>query len=163
MTTINGRACVVDGNPVDKVFSNGRQVYGRNLLTGTSNVQDYTVSGSEWALGSQSSNGTNASIPCIPGVSYTYSAIVKSATYDCYLEIAFYDSGKNNVSHSANFKGKDTGVRQFTQTAPENATFVVARIVLNNPPDSQTMVFNSEKLEEGTTATPWSPAPEDVM
>lgn len=32
MATINGKACVVDGVPVDKVFSNGRQVYGRNLL-----------------------------------------------------------------------------------------------------------------------------------
>ena len=32
MSTINGRACVVNGTPVDKVFSNGKQVYGRNLL-----------------------------------------------------------------------------------------------------------------------------------
>ena len=32
MPTINGKACVVNGTPVDKVFSNGRQVYGRNLL-----------------------------------------------------------------------------------------------------------------------------------
>lgn len=35
MPTINGRACFVNGTPVDKVFSNGKQVYGRNLLTGT--------------------------------------------------------------------------------------------------------------------------------
>lgn len=32
MSTINGRACVVNGTPVDKVFSDGKQVYGRNLL-----------------------------------------------------------------------------------------------------------------------------------
>lgn len=32
MPTINGKVCVVDGTPVDKIFSNGRQVYGRNLL-----------------------------------------------------------------------------------------------------------------------------------
>ena len=32
MSTINGRACVVNGVPVDKVFSDGRQVYIRNLL-----------------------------------------------------------------------------------------------------------------------------------
>jgi len=35
MTTINGRACVVNGTPVDKVFSNDKQVYGRNLLLDT--------------------------------------------------------------------------------------------------------------------------------
>lgn len=32
MPTINGRACVVNGVAVDKVFSDGKQVYGRNLL-----------------------------------------------------------------------------------------------------------------------------------
>lgn len=32
MSTINGKACVANGRPVDKVFSDGRQVYGRNLL-----------------------------------------------------------------------------------------------------------------------------------
>lgn len=32
MSTINGRACVVNGAPVDKVFSDGKQVYGRNLF-----------------------------------------------------------------------------------------------------------------------------------
>ena len=36
MPTINGRVCVVNGTPVDKVFSNGQQVYGRNLLISTS-------------------------------------------------------------------------------------------------------------------------------
>lgn len=35
MPTINGRACAVDGKPVDKVYSNVRQIYGRNLLLGT--------------------------------------------------------------------------------------------------------------------------------
>ena len=40
MTTINGRACIVNGTPVDKVFSNGRQVYGRNLYTDTKNFDN---------------------------------------------------------------------------------------------------------------------------
>lgn len=32
MPTINGKVCVVNGVAIDKVFSNGKQVYGRNLL-----------------------------------------------------------------------------------------------------------------------------------
>ena len=32
MPTINGKVCVVDGVAVDKVFSDSKQVYGRNLL-----------------------------------------------------------------------------------------------------------------------------------
>ncbi|PRO87122.1 hypothetical protein C6Y13_13255 [Lactiplantibacillus pentosus] len=134
---------------------------GTNLLTGTSNAQDYTVSGSGWALGSQSSNGNSCSVPATPGKSYTYSAIVKSTTYDCYPEIQFFDSGKNLITNSANVPGKDIGMRKTTAVAPENAAFVGARMVLNTPTDSQTMVFNSEKLEKGNLATDWCPNPAD--
>ncbi|MGA3430575.1 phage tail protein [Lactiplantibacillus plantarum] len=134
---------------------------GTNLLTGTSNTQDYTVSGSGWALGSQSSNGNSRSVPATPGKSYTYSAIIKSTTYDCYPEIQFFDSGKNFIINSANAPGKDTGMRKTTAVAPENVAFVGARMVLNAPSDSQTVVFNSEKLEKGNLATDWCPNPAD--
>ncbi|WP_025025163.1 gp58-like family protein [Companilactobacillus nodensis] len=134
---------------------------GTNLLTGTSNAQDYTLSGSGWELGSLSSNGTNASIPCTPGASYTYSVIVKSTTYDCYPELQFFDSGKNFILNSTNVPGKDIGMRKTTEVAPENAAFVGAHMVLNNAPDSQTVVFNSEKLEKGSLATDWCPNPAD--
>lgn len=36
MAIINGKALVKDGKAVDKVFSNGRQVYGRNLIINSS-------------------------------------------------------------------------------------------------------------------------------
>ena len=35
MPTINSKACVVNDKPVDKVYSNGVQVYGRNMLINT--------------------------------------------------------------------------------------------------------------------------------
>jgi hypothetical protein len=101
------------------------------------------------------------SIPCPPGASYTYSALVKSTTYASYPEISFYDSSKNRIANSVNYPGKSIGLRQITATAPENAVWMKAYMVLSNPPDSQTVVFNSEKLEEGTTATPWYPSPTD--
>jgi len=163
MSTINGRACVVNGTPVDKVFNDGKQVYGRNMLTGTSNVQDYTMSGSKWLKGSQSKNGGNISIPCTPGASYTYSAIVKSATFGCFLELQFFDSDKKLISTVGNTAKTDTGLRYTSGVAPAGTAFLLIHMVLNNPPDSQTLVFNSEKLEIGTIVTPWTPAPEDVM
>ena len=160
MPTINGRACVVNGTPVDKVFSNGKQVYGRNLLTGTSNVQDYTLSGSGYALGSQSNNGVAASIPVTPGKYYTYSVIVKSATFKFYPKIEFFDSSKKFISRAL-LSGTDIGVLKVKAVAPANAAFMMVSMVLQNPPESQTVVFNSEKLEVGTTAMPWSPNPAD--
>lgn len=47
MSTINGKACIVNGTPVDKVFSDGKQVYGRNLLK---NTFDYA---SGWSFSNQ--------------------------------------------------------------------------------------------------------------
>ena len=43
MSTINGKVCVVDGVAVDKVFSNGKQVYGRNLALRT--ATPFTMTG----------------------------------------------------------------------------------------------------------------------
>lgn len=41
MSIINGRACVVNGTPVDKVFSNGRQVYGRNSVLNSDDMSKF--------------------------------------------------------------------------------------------------------------------------
>lgn len=132
-----------------------------NLLVGTSNVQDYTMSGSKWVKGSQSKNGGNISIPGTPGASYTYSAIVKSATFGCFPELQFFDSNKKLISMVGNTAKTDTGLRYTSGVAPAGTAFLLIHMVLNNPPDSQTVVFNSEKLEQGTTASPWSPNPAD--
>ena len=136
---------------------------GTNLLTGTSNAQDYTLSGAGWKRASQSSNGTNVSIPCTPGASYTYSVIIKSATFNCYPEIQFFDSGKNLIYTSTSVHGTDIGVRKTTGVAPENAAFIVSHMLLGDPSDSQTVVFNSEKLERGSVATDWCPNPSEIL
>jgi|GEM_PF-4104878 hypothetical protein len=163
MPTINGKACVVDGKPVDKVYSNGAKIYGRNLLTGTSNTQDYTISRNGWVNFSQSSNGMSTSISGTPGASYTYSAIVKSATFGFSPKIQFYDINKKPIKTITDPNKPDTGLRYVTGIAPADTAFIIACMILNNPTDSQTVVFNSEKLEQNATASPWSPAPEDVM
>ena len=53
MPTINGKVCVVNGTPVDKVFSDGRQVYGRNLVSGTGQeyVMEYGIPRTVWQDG----------------------------------------------------------------------------------------------------------------
>ncbi|MGX6392678.1 hypothetical protein [Lactiplantibacillus pentosus] len=134
---------------------------GTNLLTGTSNTQDYTFSGSGWARASQSSNGNTISIPCTPGESYTYSAIVKTATFNCYPEIEFYDSGKKWIANSRPAPMTDIGIRKVTAQAPANTAFLTVSMILQKPSDSQTMVFNSEKLEKGSVATDWCSNPAD--
>ena len=48
MPTINSKACVVNGTPVDKVYSDGKQVYGRNLLAGVDRTIKQSTSFYEW-------------------------------------------------------------------------------------------------------------------
>ena len=55
MPTINGRACVVNGVPVDKVFSNGKQVYSRNLITDSGFESGKTTANYSWGDGSSTS------------------------------------------------------------------------------------------------------------
>ena len=45
MTTINGRALVRDGKPLDRVYSNGLLVYGRNYILDTTNPKTQTSNG----------------------------------------------------------------------------------------------------------------------
>lgn len=60
MSTINGKVCVVDGVSVDKVFSNGRQVYGRNLVLMTNKPSVYPGLGS-YSISSPKTSSINVS------------------------------------------------------------------------------------------------------
>jgi hypothetical protein len=60
MTIINGRACVVNGVAVDEVFSNGKQVYGRNLMLMTNKPSVYPSLGS-YSISNPKTSSINAS------------------------------------------------------------------------------------------------------
>lgn len=75
MPIINGKACVVDGKPVDKVFSNGKQVYGRNLLINTS---------------SSSANGRTT----IPGAIGSIGGVGRYIRTDSYEQVTAPSSGE---------------------------------------------------------------------
>ena len=167
MPTINGRVCVVNGTPVDKVFSNGRQVYGRNLLRNSrgkfqpnsSKIDNYLI----YDL-------MGVSVYMTQGQQYTVhadasSGLVWSGTHD--------NSAPNNnvVLWLVN---STTGVFGNVNTIISDAnTGTGTTFTWNNPsgtyylrvntyrPDNSGYVENV-KIEQGDTSTPWTPAPEDV-
>lgn len=159
MTTINGRACVANGKAVDKVFSNGNQVYGRNLITGTSNVLTTVTNATNWS----------DRLPSYPPVE----ALKANQTYtaSCYLEPVEHDACICMRAASDNIFGTiiaagSKGISTVTKTlTPEDAE------VANNfwisftsqQKDNSAVSFKGFKLEKGSVATPWTPAPEDVM
>ena len=162
MSTINSRACVVNGTPVDKVFSDGKQVYGRNLITGTSNQ---VVQATDWnmqvaELKYNKSLGSDlcmsVMINNIDHASYLArgSANIYINTYDKSGNALTSASG-NEISYNAN------GLSQCHVSIDDNIAEVKAIIFTNNMRGNT--FYSCLKLEKGTTPTPWTPAPEDVL
>lgn len=158
MPTINGRACVVNGAPVDKVFSNGQQVYGRNLLKGTSNVLTTIANVTGWRTG----------LPTY----YPVESLKANQTYtvSCYLEPAKHDAAIYMYAANHNINGTvvtagSKGISTLTVTlTPEDAQSAkgVWASFTSSQTDNSSVSFNELKLEKGSIATPWTPAPEDV-
>lgn len=193
MPTINGRACVVNGKPADKVFSNGRQVYGRNLASGTN--QEYTmgygIPDTTWENGyaylklpTTIINGTFGEIlPLDPrsfwhtltqGVTYTQTiwldtdATVKdlSAAKISWFTGNGHDQQPTRVQNLGQNSYKVVSTYTTWPGKTDNNVRLFDIFLLNNAFDLSTgtyLKFGKLKLEEGSISTPWSPAPEDVM
>lgn len=176
MPAINGRACVVNGTPVDKVFSNGRQVYGRNLLTGTRDFDNWYVYGTKVAVTNdqgtfQAATGALSSgepycdvasrdiYPLGKNTDYTASFWVK-ASENADITSYLYGSGYVDVATVNQATTDYTRVVVHFHNGNNTATpiFIPARIFKTGV----TVWVYGCKLEKGATATPWTPAPEDV-
>lgn len=197
MPTINGKVCVVDGVAVDKVFSDGRQVYGRNLLTGTSNDIKSTN-------GQATMQGASASITGVYSRTDSYEQVTAPSSGEFYYrfmvpnvnilygltpEETYTLSG--SVSHTAgtlkfrpgyslngsNWAGtavtSDLGIPvsdgsvfvpfSYAFTVPAGATGIYFSLQNYDYTAGSLFRFKNMKLEKGSIATPWSPAPEDVL
>lgn len=155
--------------PVDKVFSNGRQVYGRNLLKGT-----FTSSFPNGA------NGKGTTISLIDGDDgekylHVVSALNGGGMYMGAYQLSSIMLPFKKYTVSADIKGDGAISFGF-----EHAKSPVATLTSDWKRYSVSYEFGDRtesiiwygianfyirlvKLEEGTIATPWTPAPEDVM
>jgi len=163
MTTINGKVCVVDGVAVDKVFSNGKQVYGRNLLLNsrgkfqpcTSKTDNYLIYDFD-----------GVSVYMVQGQQYTVHANASSGLV--WTGIHYTTVETNNVllwltditSFFTVISDATTGTgTTFTWNRPSGTYY----LRVNTYKSDNSGYVENVKLEQGDTATPWTPAPEDVM
>lgn len=174
MPTINGKACVVNGTPVDKVFSNGEQVYGRNLLTGTGS---HTVTGT--TTRGYLSNETNDDFLTLfkglegqtvtVSVDYEYSGFVAGSSGSSRIGWETSITSDSTVYfgawYSPDYSHNDSGSGRISYTfvVPKNIISVGGSKGWIQFSGSGTGTLSHLKLEKGSIATPWIPAPEDVM
>ena len=164
MPAINGKACVVNGTPVDKVFSNGRQVYGRNLLSGTSSGLQTKQFTNAWNSGPQATNG-NYKIRLVKGQTYTYRVWLDNTngSINAFVNVRFTPIGgtDHNLGNGTPIVPGATGYSTVSITPPADGYAYFVPFAYGRP---QTFLagWKEEKLEKGSIATPWTPAPEDV-
>lgn len=163
MADITHGTWIKDGKAVDKVFSDGKQVYGKNLLTGTSNQEK---------SGTISTNTTHpvnlhARISVTTGEKFVYQVLVTSDnTVDLAADIDFYSgwAWKNYIAGNI-IEAGNSGRSILSFKIPDGIDNIVINAVFmqNNATAPTTVYWKEEKLEIGTTATPWTPAPEDIL
>jgi len=167
MSTINGKACVVNGTPVDKVFSNGKQVYGQNLFATSSSVSGYVD-----ASGNGIYMTTKYGVLASDYVSVVgYNRLVYQSWVDWtddrnvaqdWIGWAFFDNDKKLVGGRTASNGDahtvgDTAYNARYIDVPEGAAFIRISARWLDGVDAK------YKLEAGNVATAWTPAPEDVV
>jgi len=167
MTTINGRACVAGGTPVDKVFSNGIQVYGRNLFRGYPTNNKIRI------------NKDNNYYYDYQFIQYGTHILLKPNTW--YTLTWDYDIISGGIDNTENISvGRGNDKNNF---AIDDNTIAISakKITMQTPADvsdnpyyafrfSRTMVLTTSVIDywdiairEGNTSSGWTPAPEDVM
>lgn len=170
MPTINGRACVANGTLVDKAFSNGMQVYARNILIDS----DFIKSPSAWtqdgamldnsgtfakltSLGTSNSriysNGTV--FDKIPfGSTYSISFVAYSDISGTTVSVGALSDLKSSLLNTVPTKYEVSG----TKDASANYAFTISV-----PKVGAVVYIRKIKVNLGNLPTPWTPAPEDVM
>lgn len=158
MTTINGKACIVNGVPVDKVFSDGKQVYGRNLLLDTSNELK-TVTRSGWGK-----SPTNLTSGTYGAGRYYASAYVENTTpVGVTIFVSIYTGGKflHNLSAKPIPVGQ-SGVVSFTFDI-FNEEVIDSAFVGFVSSQTESYTYKYKEMIITHTPSPWAPAPEDYI
>ena len=133
-----------------------------NLLTGTTVVNTGIIK-----AGSQEISGSSRdSVSIVGGETYTYSISMITMGHMGHSSIAWLDANKNVISAQAGNNNPWTangGRFSNTFTAPSNAFYAnLTPWYFSQVYTSDTNIsWNQEKLEVGTSASPWSPNPAD--
>lgn len=165
MPTINGKACVANGNPVDKVFSNGKQVYGRNLLIGsTDNTVHY---GSINGFTVWKSYVTQFKIGDTLNVSADITANITTIHGDTVLKVLLLSSAGSQLDYlEYRVKEGQTAHAFVSKTIPTGTASILVKIDNGNfygvvIPD--VCAISHQFANTGSVVANWSPAPEDVV
>lgn len=171
MPTINGRACVVNGTPVDKVFSDGRQVYGRNLLLNSDQQFTNSTVGQEFVATTFNLNDIFDKYGTDQVYTISYDLSSKDPSKVSWIQAYTYPgtTPQNKYSFPAvRHQGITTTPQRFSITFKPtmvDKTITETTLVFYGQYDSGNIpIVNRIKVTLGNEDNiAWTPAPEDVL
>lgn len=184
MPTINGRACIVNDKPVDKVFSNSKQVYGRNLYTDTKNFDNLaswyasnywtkttdTYNGLAVMQTTQDWNGLSQYIQVKKGDVLTYSVYAKYVSGTGTSNIYWQLNGLTEGSYSTATANPVNNAVTITDSWQRVSGTIVATSdgylrprLERTSSNTGTLQIAGIKVEKGSIATDWCPNPSEIL
>lgn len=167
MSTINGRACVVNGTPVDRVFSDGKQVYGRNLFRGypTNNKMRVNQNNAYYFDYPFKYYGTRILLKPNTEYTVTWNYEFISGGMDSTETISV---GRGNEQADFTIDGKTVAISAKEITVQTSADvsdypYFALRFSRTMVPTTSVIDYWDIAIREGDTSFDWSPAPEDIL
>lgn len=176
MATINGKALIKDGKPLDRAYSNGKLVYGRNLLNGTRDFSGTWENSSAWTTDgtykgltvkkrTRQWNGIYKTFIAPADGTYTFSAYVKSSgnTANIMRYVAVNSPYAGTIVPHKSMGNNFDWLRDSFSVTLKAGDFINSQYTISGT-GADSIVWNAgHKFEQGSTATPWTPAPEDYI
>lgn len=135
------------------------KVGGTNLAKHTSNTLTNRMQASDWVHIASTGNVANFNLSDYEGQTLTMRVWIDKPTVDAHLQV-WTNASNNNYAVGNTIKAGQSGYSSLTFKVP--TSFTSWNIPIGNGKAAE-LAYKEFKIEKGTIATDWSPAPEDEI